>query len=260
MPGHHLSLSVSRELWNEILRGALPFPIADGAFTLAGATRGALKQLAVRQRVAGLLDGPRAERLVKWTAPARKLWAERRTDVFRSLNDLIRVEGTWKVEVDDLGTELSYGMQRVAADAFVKGVAAGHIHFLRENVSIPFHIEKRLGASLALGRIRYDKSREAVIGNVQDLAVHLGDHVVLQLLSRLLEYAVAQRIDAIDPVPVLKREQVEGLFGPMGGPLRLQLGVDDLALDIDGDEMKLKVRFGFTKLAETPQIAEQDDA
>ncbi len=255
MAGHHLSLSVSRELWNEILRSALPFHIANGEFTLAGAARTALTQLQLKDRVAGLLEGPKSERLERFTGKAREVWHARRGQVFQSLNDLIRVEGTWTFDVDDLGTDLKYGTQKVAADAFVRGVAEGQIHFLRENVTIPFRIEKRLGASVALGRIRYSKDKDAVIGNVQDLAVHLGDNVVLQLLGRLVEYGVSQRLDSIEPVSMLKREQVEGLFGPLGGPLRMQLGVDDLQLDIDGEDMTLKVRFGFSRLGDTPQLA-----
>lgn len=258
MAAHHLSLSVSRDMWNEILRSALPFHIANGEFTLAGAAQQAVKQLQLRDRVAGLLEGPRSETLARVTGKAREVWHARRGQVFQSLNDLIRVEGTWTFDVDDLGTDLKYGSQKVAADAFVRGVAEGHIHFLRENVTIPFRVEKRVGASIALGRIRYSKDKDAVIGNVQDLAVHLGDNVVLQLLGRLVEYGVTQRLDAIEPVPVLKREQVEGLFGPLGGPLRMQLGVDDLQLDIDGEDMTLRVRFGFARLGDAPQLSAEE--
>jgi hypothetical protein len=259
--GHHLSLSLSRELWNELLAAALPFPIADGEFDLAEGARNLVRQLQVRERVAGLLEDTRTPQpLVRFGERALSMWERRRGGFYRRLSELVRVEGTWKVEVDGLGTELSYGPQRVEADAFVKGVAVGQITFLRENLTVPFRIEKRVGASLALGRVRFSRERDAVIGNVQDLAVHLGDNAVLQLLGQLIEYGVQQRVEAMEPVQVLGREQVAGLVGGMGGAMRMQMGVDDLQLDITDREMTLKVRFGFSPLPTDRQIAAGDDA
>jgi len=40
---------------------------------------------------------------------------------------------------------------------------------------------------------------------------------------------------------------VEQLVKPAGGPLKLEMGVDNLALDVDRDNVTLKVRFGFTR-------------
>ena len=67
------------------------------------------------------------------------------------------------------------GQQRVDADAWLKATASGHITFLADNVTVPFTIEKRVGASVGLNRIRYSSEQEAVIGNLQDLALHLGE-------------------------------------------------------------------------------------
>ncbi|MCB9680417.1 MAG: hypothetical protein H6733_03020 [Alphaproteobacteria bacterium] len=261
MGGPHLSLSLSRELWNEMLRAALPFHLAGGDFSLKDAARSALLQLQVRERVTGLLEDQRTPQpLVKFSHRALEVWRDNRSQFFRRLDELVRVEGDWRFEIDDLGTELSYAPQRVAADAFVKAIAEGKITLLRENVTLPFRIEKRVGATVALGRIRFSRDKDAVIGNVQDLAVHLGDNVVLQLLSRLIEYGVEQRIDTVQPVPVLKREQVEGLVGGLGGAMHLNMGVDDLQLDIDDDQMTLHVRFGFTRMPDTQQIPQRGEA
>lgn len=253
--GPHLSLSLSGEMWNELLRSALPFSVAQGELDLAQAARSALRQLQVRERVAGLIEDRGApEPLVRFGRQIGAAWDKRRDAVFALLNDLVRVEGTWTVEVDDVGTDITYGPQRVAADAWVRGCAEGTITFLRDNVTVPFHIEKRLGASVAIGRVRYSRDREAVIGNLQDLAVHLGDNAVLQLLARVIEYGLQQRVEAMDPVQVIKREQVEGLVGGMGGALRMNMGVDDLQLDIDDDKMTLRVRFGFSRLPADRQL------
>lgn len=256
--GHHLSLSLSGDMWNQMLRTALPFTLADGEFDLAAGARSALAQLQVGERARALLvDRQAPEPLVRFTDRARKAWHDRRDEVWRRIHQLVRVEGSWHLDLDDVGTDLRYGQQKVSADAWLKGVAEGQITFLEENVTVPFRVEKRLGASLGLGRVRYARDREAVIGNVQDLAVHLGDTAVLQLLARVIEYGLERRAESLEPVPILKREQVEGLVGPMGEGLQLAMGVDDLQLDIDGEDMTLKVRFGFSRAPDRKQIRDR---
>jgi hypothetical protein len=255
--GPHLSLSLSREMWNEILRAALPFKLANGQFSLLGAVQGAARQLQVRERVAGLLEDRRAPvSLQRAGQRALDLWRDNRETVFGRLDELLHVEGTWRVEVDDLGTELVYGPQKVHADAWVRLVAEGKLTFLSEDLTVPFRIERRIGASLALGRIRFAPDKDAVIGNVQDLAVHIGDAAVLQILERLLESGIAQRLPSVEPVQVLRREQVEGLVGPLGGSLHVRMGVEDLQLDIEPEKMTLHVRFGFARMPESAQIPE----
>jgi hypothetical protein len=245
---HHLSLSLSRELWRELLGAALPIKLADGELDLAQNTKRALKQLAVRDRVAGLLeDRNPPDALLKAKDRAKAFLKARRPGMVRRANDMVRIRGEWRVEIDALGTDLKYGHQQVGADAFVKGVAEGTIYLLRENVEFPFRIEKRVGASVALKDIRYDPGTRSVIGSVRDLGVYLGDNAVLQLLSRLAEYGLEQQLPRVNPVPILKRDQVDEMVGPVGGPLKMRMGVEDLELVIDDREMTLKVRFGFTQ-------------
>jgi hypothetical protein len=246
--GYHFKLALSHELWNELLRAALPVSLADGEFDLARNTRDAIRRLGVRDRVAGLLEDRNPPKvLVRAKDRAVQVWRNRRDSAYRRLSQLIRVEGTWRVELSDMGTEFTYGQQKVGADAYVSGIAEGRVLLLRENIEFPFTIEKRLGASVAVGDIHYDTSREAVIGSLQDLGIHLGEGAILQLLSRLGEFALEQQLPKANPVPILKRAQVEDLVKPIGGPLKADLGVEDLRLDIDGDDMQLKVRFGFSK-------------
>jgi len=245
---HHLSLSLSRELWNELLGAALPVRLAGDSFDLARNTRQAIRQLGVRQRVAGLLeDREPPAALVAARDRARKVWHKRKPGVYRRLNDIVKIEGTWKVELDDLGTELTYSSQQVGADAYVRGIAEGTIYLMKENVEFPFRIERRIGASIALADIRYSPEHEAVIGTLQDLGVYIGDNAVFQLVSRLAEYGLEQQLPRVNPLPILKRGQVEEMVGPMGGPLKMQMGVEDLELQIDDDDLTLKVRFGFTR-------------
>lgn len=244
----HLTLSLSRELWNELLAAALPVKLAGEQLQLAQSARDAVRRLGVRQRVAGLLeDRQPPAALVRAKDRAVGAWRKRKPGVYKRLGELIHVEGEWRVELDHIGTELKYSHQRVAANAYLKGTAEGKITLLRENIELPFVLERRIGASVALGDIRYDPGHRAVIGSVQDLGVYIGDNVLLQLLSRLAEYGLEQQLPRVNPVPILRRDQVEELVGPMGGPLRMKMGVEDLDLEITEGDMILKVRFGFTR-------------
>lgn len=245
---YHLKLSLSGELWNEMLAAALPVRLAGDELHLARSARSVVHRLGLRQRVAGLLEDrspPRA--MLQLKERAKEAWRRRRPGLERRLHELVRVEGEWHVEVDGMGTELRCTRQRVAADAWIRGVAEGRIVLLQENVELPFRLERRIGASVALADIRYEPGHRAVIGSLQDLAVYAGDSVPMQLLSRLAEYALEQQLPRVNPVPILRREQVESLVAPMGGAMRMQMGVEDLALEVDEGDVVLKVRFGFTR-------------
>ncbi|MEQ1505344.1 MAG: hypothetical protein ABMB14_24140 [Myxococcota bacterium] len=248
----HLSLSLSRELWNELLAAALPVKLAGESFDVVRNARQLVRQLGVRDRVRGLLEdrAPPAA-LVRVKDRAKAMWISRKPGLYRRLNDVMRIEGEWRVDLDQLGTELKYARQKVTADAYVRGVAEGTIYLLRENVELPFRIERRVGASVALGDIHYDPGHRAVIGSIQDLGVFVGDNAAMQLVARLAEYALQQQLPRVNPVPILRRDQVEEMVGPMGGPLRMQLGVEDLELEITEDEMTLKIRFGFSRVQVT---------
>lgn len=244
----HLTLSLSRELWNELMSAALPVKLAGGDVDLLDSARNAVRQLGVRQRVRGLLEDKRTPSAVKTVGTrVRSAWRNQRASVARRVDEVVRVEGTWKVELDDLGTELRYGPQRVDADAYVRGALEGTVWLMRENLEIPFVLERRFGASVALADIRYDKGKQAVVGSLADLGVYVGDHALLQLVARMAEYALEQQLTRVNPVPILQRDRVQEMVGGMGGALKMQMGVDDLELEIDDHEMKLKIRFGFTR-------------
>lgn len=244
--GPHLSLSLSRELWNELLAAALPVRMAGDTLDLAHNARQIVGQLGVRNTVRGLLEDRRAPRaLSQLRDQARALWKSNRERVYQGLNDVVRVDGAWWVELSDLGTELRYGRQKVSADAYVRGVAEGTLYLLRENIEIPFHIERRLGASLAIGDIHYNDGQRAVIGSVQDLDVFLGDGRLMELMARVVAWGLEQQLPRVGSVPILRREQVQDLVGPMGGSLQVELGVDDVELVVRDDDLTLNVRFGF---------------
>jgi hypothetical protein len=246
--GWHLSLSLSKDLWSDLLTAALPVRLYEGEFDLVRDARTAVKQLGVRQRVAGLLEDRRPPQvMVRAKDRARELWHTRREGVYRRIGEAIHVEGTYEVALDNLGTQFKYGHQQVGADAFVKGTAKGTIYLLKENIEIPFLLERRLGASITLANIHYEKGDQAVIGSLQDLGLHVGEHAVWQLLGRLGEYLLEQQLPRVNPVPILKREQVDEMVGGLGGPLKMKMGVENLELEVTEDDLTLSVRFGFAQ-------------
>lgn len=253
--GWHFSMSLSRELWSDLLRSALPIEVASGEFDLVDNTRQVLKQLQVKEMVRGLLeDQSTPGALVRVGDRARGMWRDRKEDVYELLNQIIRVEGTWKVVIDDQGTELGYDVQKITADAYVKGVAEGKLYLLKENVEVPFTISQRLGAEVALKDIHFSKEHNAIIGSVGDLALHLGESAVFDMLFEMAGPLIEQQLANVNPVPILKKDQLDEMVAPAGGPLKMKMGVEDVELNITADDMSLNVRFGFTQ----GQITQRD--
>lgn len=247
--GFHLKFTIGKALWNDMFRVGLPFKVADGQFDLVDNLRAGFKRLEVREKVKGLLEDREVPQvLLRGKDFAKTVWGHRRDQVYRVVNEVLRVEGDWRVEIDQEGSEFKYAHQRVAVEAHVKAVATGKVYLLRQNIEFPFVLEKRIGAEAALGDIRYDKERRALVGVLQDVTVDLGDHFILQLLNRGAEYLLAQQTPKVNPVQILKKDQIEEMVSPAGGPLRLKMGVEDVALDIDEEELTLKVKFGFSQL------------
>ncbi len=247
--GYHLKFTIGKALWNDLFRVGLPFKVSDGQFDLIENLRAGVKRLEVKEKVRGLLEDREVPQvLVRGKDIAKNVWSQRREQVYRVVNELVHVQGDWRVEVDREGSDFKYSQQRFGVEAHVKAVATGKVYLLRENIEFPFVLEKRIGAEAALADIRYDAERKALVGHLQDVTVDLGDHFILQLLNRGAEHLLAQQTPKVNPVQILKKDQIEEMIGPAGGPLKLKMGVEDVALDIDEDELTLKVKFGFSQL------------
>jgi hypothetical protein len=247
--GFHLKFTIGKALWNDMFRVGLPFKVADGQFDLVDNLRAGIKRLEVKEKVRGLLEDREVPQvLVRGKDFAKNVWGQRREQVYRVVNEVVRVEGDWKVEVDREGSDFKYAQQRFGVEAHVKAVATGKVYLLRQNIEFPFVLEKRIGAEAALADIRYDPERRALVGVLQDVTVDLGDHFILQLLNRGAEYLIAQQTPKVNPVQILKKDQIEEMISPAGGPLKIKMGVEDVALDIDEEELTLKVKFGFAQL------------
>ena len=249
--GYHLKFTIGKALWNDLFGAGLPFEVGKGSFDLIKQLRAGVKQLGVRERVRGLLEDRQVQlptAVVRGKDAALRVWEGRRESVLKIIDELVRVEGDWRVEVDRDGSDFKYGNQRFGVEAHVKAVATGKVYLLRENVEFPFVLEKRIGAEAFLGDIRYDQDKRALVGHLEDVEIDLGDSFILQMLSRGVERLLKDQVAKVNPVPILRKDQLEEMVSPAGGPLRLKMGVEDVALDISDEEMTLKVRFGFQQL------------
>ena len=245
---YHLSLSIGKTLWDDLVGAALPYRVKDGTFDLGRLVYRQVKQLGVKERVTALIEDRQPPPVVlRARDRVGEVWRSRREQVFDIVDQVVHVEGDWSLDVDKKGSEFHYADQKIGVDAHVKAVANGKVHLLGRNVELPVTLEKRVGAACHLGDIHYDKGDRAIVGSVQDPSLDFGDHVVFRILNEVAAWALAQQTEKFSKVPILKKDQVEELVSPAGGPLRLQMGVEDVALEVTDETMTLKVRFGFTQ-------------
>ena len=251
--GYHFSISLGRALFSEMFEAALPFQVAKGEFDLTENMRDIARQLQVKEKVVGLLEDRRPpESLRRVKNKAFEVWDGRRDQVIELLEDLVQIDGTWEVELDKEGSDFIYAKQSIGAQAHVKLIAQGKAVFLKHNIELPFTIEKRIGAELHIGDIRYDASEGEVVGQMRDVALKLGEGVIWGLLEEVAAKLLAQQVHRFRRIPILKKEHLDGLLRPAMDPLKLAMDVEDLSLEVGEEYMTLKVRFGFSQ----KQIAE----
>lgn len=244
----HFSMSIGKGLFTELISAALPMKLSGGEFNLTQQLRDAARQLQVKEKVAGLLEGPENTALLAVRDKARDMWGSRREQVYDAMDKLIRVEGDWEIQLDREGSEFHYGQQEIGAEAYFKLVASGRAHFLQSNFELPFVIERRVGAEIGLGNVRYDQGKQAVVGDLQNVGMDFGDNLFLKLLNDIAYKIAEQQIGRFNPVPILPKAQLDDLVGGAGSALKLKMEVTDVLLEIGEERMTLKVKFGFTQL------------
>ena len=90
--GFHLKFTIGKALWNDMFRVGLPFKVADGQFDLVENVRAGIKKLEVKQKVKGLLEDREVPQvLVRGKDFAKTVWGQRREQVYRVVNEVLRV-------------------------------------------------------------------------------------------------------------------------------------------------------------------------
>ena len=245
MENYHLSLSIGKTLWDDLVSAALPIEVAQGPFNLGKTIYDGTKQLQVRRKVSALLeDRKNNQALQRIRKKISSTWGKHRSDVYKALDHLLHVEGEWSVNIDDEGTDFHYAEQKIGVDAHVKGSVSGSIHLLKNNLELPFKIEKRLGASCHLGDIQFDSNKNSVVGSIQDPSIDLGEHFILQLLNEAALKLLSIQVDKLDPVQLIQRQQLDDMLTPAGP---LQMHIADVGIEVSPEELSLRVRFGFSQ-------------
>ena len=60
----------------------------------------------------------------------------------------------------------------------------------------------------------------------------------------------AQQTERFRATPLIKKDQLQEMVAPAGGPLKLKMGIDDVRIEVNENDLQLKVRFAF----EQPQL------
>jgi len=253
--GFHFSIALGRTLFSELLGTALPIQIKKGEFNLVENVRGVAHELQVKEKVSGLLTDSNPEgALVRVKDRAATVWSDRREEIYGLINDVLKVEGEWTLELDRTGTDLEYGHQAVGAEATVKLTAEGKATFLKDNLEVPFNFTKRIGAEAWLKDIRYDDGKEAIIADLKDVGLMLGENLVFKLLNDLAHKLLEEQIGKVNPVPILPKAQVDGLLAPLAeSPLGIAADVETMTLEVNEETIALKIRFDFNK----PQLTDK---
>jgi hypothetical protein len=235
--GFHISLTLGKGLFTELLGAALPVSIQKGPFNLVQNARDLARQLQVKEKVAGLLEGPDNEALVRVKDRAATVWGNRREQVYELVDRVIRIEGDWEVQLAKEGTDFKFGKQQIGAEAHVNLIARGTATLLDENIQVPFTIEHSVG------------EQEALVGVVQDVGVDLGQNILLRLANDIASKLIEeQALPQVNPVTVLPKAQLDEAIGGAATAIKLKMEVTDVELNIDDEYATFKVKFGFKQL------------
>lgn len=244
----HLTLGIQKDMWDRLLLAALPVKVAGGEFDLLHDMGAAAQRLDLKGRVKGLLEDRHPPEVVRKAQDrAIALWRERRGQVKEVMRDMVRVQGTWRLQIEQEGSAFYYARQRVGLQARVSVVAEGQAHLVRNNLEFPFTLQKFASASLALTDIHFDRDQQALVGTLGGLMVDLGDNVLYQVMGRAAEVGLEKQFLSVNPFKMLGRDQLESFVSPAAESIRLHMGVEDLDLEVDEETVTLKVRFGFTQ-------------
>lgn len=228
----HFSLTLSRALWSELLHASLPVRLAGRRFD---ALRDGRARVRAWRRELGL-ESP-------WAVPG---WERFATSVARRVDAWVHVEGDWSVDVVQLGADLHRGPGAVAGAGSVRFRLAATVDLARGRLEVPVLVEHPLDVTVHLTGMHYDPVRRAVVADLGPMEVRGGgDSLLARLAAGFVEGALASQIARANPIVLLRRERVEEMIGPMGGPLRTRLGVEDFDVRIDEHAVQLNIRFGF---------------
>lgn len=245
--GYHLSFSISRSLWADLLAEALPIQVGTGEFDAVQQVRGLLNGVQTQISQMKLLESPKVPPVAA-AAGVRALGVlkKAREGVSRRVDRLVRVKGKWRLEVTRDGSEFVYGQNGVTLHARLNATAEGRADLLDDQFEVPFLLQKAISGTITLGDVQFDRNTRSLQGRVKDVGLILGDHPLFKLLKPYVDKLLEQKlIGKVNPLTLLRGEQLENLITPGQGPLKLSAGISDILVSVDDDRLTLSVRFAF---------------
>ena len=254
----HMSLSIGQSLWGDLLGEALPAKLGSGRFELARTARGLAS--ASSAQVKGLLTGVSAQMKSRPAvraavehpavqvarAQATSLWDDRKETLIQLLEQLVQVDGDWNVQVEKNGTGFAYSAQALTANVRLAFAFDGYLKFLQDTWAMPLELQQNLDATITLGDVAFDNDTKSLTACLRDVHLGVGNHPIGQLLQLIVDKVLERQVDKINPLTILKREQLENFVSPSSsGPLSFSAGVGDLYVAIDEENVTLSVRFQF---------------
>jgi len=251
--GYHLSLSISQQLWADLLGEALPIQAGSGEFDLLEEGRKLLH--AAEDQVRGLLTGveERIDEAPVLGNPAvksvrsrvRSLARRGRRSTSRRLRESFKVQARWRAHVSRDGSRFSYHDGGVTLDARAVLELDGTALLFGEQFEVPFAIRRYLDGTASVNDVVFNRDLKRLEGRLGEVSLTLGDSLLLRLLKLVGDRVLEQQVKKLNPLPLIPGASLEEMFSPARGPLRFTAGIDDLHLGINENDLCLSVRFAF---------------
>lgn len=251
--GYHLALSVSQNLWSDLLGEALPIQVGEGDWDLVAQSRKLLH--AAEDQVKGLLTGVEEKvdqapvlgnPMVKGVRGRAKAVAKRGRGVLsRRVQESVKVQGKWRARVAREGSSFDYHNGAVTLNARAEVEVEGRAILFGDQFEIPFAIGRALDATASLMDVNFNRNSKQLEGSIGDVSLSLGESLPLRLLKTLGDRLIAKQIDRFNPLPLIPGSTLENMITPGDGPLKLSAGIDDLHVGINEKDLTLSVRFAF---------------
>ncbi len=251
--GYHMSLSISQQLWADLLGEALPIQAGSGEFDLLEQGRKLLH--AAEDQVKGLITGveERMDEAPVLGNPAVKTARSRvrglarrgRRGASRRLQESFKVRGRWRAHVSRDGSRFSYHNGGVTLDARAVFELDGTALLFGEQFEIPFTVSRHLDGTASIDEVVFNRDVKRLEGQLANVSLSLGDSLPLRILKLVGDRLLEKQAGKLNPLPLIPGASLEQMVSPSQGPLRFTAGIEDLHLGINENDLTLSVRFAF---------------
>ena len=256
--GFHFQVALGQHLWNDLFSAALPVQVGGGKFDVTSHADQVVKML--EDQVGGqvkLLSDKTEGRLPKSVEDLKGRYAPKlrqqlrlsRDKAVSRLQENVKFDGDWTLHVTQEGTKFSYAPDGLGVSAQIKAVADGRVALIlpQGTREIPFKLERMVRGSFELKHIAFDRTKGSLMGTIRNLHLELGQSPVIKFAERWIDKALAAKLGAFNPLPMLKVAQINESLSSALGNLQMAASIDDVAVEITESQLVMKVNFLFKR-------------